>query len=152
MIHRIPTRCRRRPGRLRGDQGIAAVEVAVTGTALVALLCLVILAGQVSELDADIQTASAAAARAASRQDTTTGATQAAQQTAAANLDDANISCGSLDVTTNADMRPGGTVTVTITCQADLSTLTPLAPGGLHRSLSATSTEVIDTRRGIGDP
>jgi Flp pilus assembly protein TadG len=152
MTHSVLTRCRRRPGRLRGDQGVAAVEVAIAGTALVALLCLVILAGQVSELDADIQTASAAAARAASRQGTTSGATHAAQHTATANLDDANIRCGSLDVTTHADMRPGGTVTVTITCQADLSTLTPLAPAGLHRSLKATSTEVIDTRRGIGDP
>jgi Flp pilus assembly protein TadG len=152
MIHCIPTRRRQRPGRLRGDQGVAAVEVAIAGSALVALLCLVILAGQVSELDADIQTASAAAARAASRQGTTSGATQAARQAAAANLDDAQVTCGRLDVTTDADMRPGGTVTVTITCQADLSTLTPLAPAGLHRSLSSTSTEVIDTRRGIGDP
>jgi Flp pilus assembly protein TadG len=152
MTPGTPNRRQRRHGRLRGDHGVAVVEVAIAGTALVALLCLVILAGQVSELDADVQTASAAAARAASRQGTTSGATQAAHQTAAANLDDANISCARHDVTTHADMRPGGTVTVTITCQADLSTLTPLAPAGLHRSLSATSTEVIDTRRGIGDP
>ena len=152
MTLRSPTQRRRRPRRPRGDQGVAVVEVAIAGTALVALLSLVILAGQVSELDADIQTASAAAARAASRQGTASGATHAAQHTATANLDDATISCASLDVTTDADMRPGGTVTVTITCQADLSTLTPLAPAGLHRSLKATSTEVIDTRRGIGDP
>jgi Flp pilus assembly protein TadG len=152
MTLRSHTRRRRRPRRPRGDQGVAVVEVAIAGTALVALLCLVILAGQVSELDADIQTASAAAARVASRQGTASGATHAAHHTATANLDDSQVSCGSLDVTTHADMRPGGTVTVTITCQADLSTLTPLAPAGLHRSLKATSTEVIDTRRGIGDP
>ena len=138
--------------RLGRDRGAAVVEVAVAATALIALLGLVILAGRVSELAADVQTASAAAARAASLQGSPAGATQAAQQTALANLDDANVSCGTLDVATDADMRPGGTVTVSITCVADLSELTPLAPGGLHRTFAARTTEVVDLRRGIGNP
>jgi Flp pilus assembly protein TadG len=137
--------------RLGGDAGVAVVEVAVGATALIVLLGLVILAGRVSELAADVETASAAAARAASLQGSPAGATQAAQQTAVANLDDANVSCGTLDVATAADMRPGGTVTVAITCVADLSELAPLAPAGLRRTFAARSTEVVDVRRGIGN-
>jgi Flp pilus assembly protein TadG len=126
------------------------VEVAIASTALITLLCLVIFAGRVSELAADVQTAAAAAARAASLQGTLAGADQAAQQTAAANLDDAGISCGTLDVATAGDIQPGGTVTVTITCVADMSSLAPLAPAGLSRSFVASTSEVIDTFRGTG--
>jgi Flp pilus assembly protein TadG len=132
------------------DQGIAHVEVAIGSAVLLVLFGLVVFAGRTAALDTDVQTAAAAAARAASLQATPTGATAAAQQTAAANLQDAAVSCTSLNVdVTVGSMEPGNTVSVSVSCIAGFSDLAPLAMPG-QRSFSASASEIVDTYRGHG--
>lgn len=132
----------------RTDHGMAHVELAIGGAALLVLLGLVAFAGRTAELDTDLQTAAAVAARAASRQATHEGATAAATAAAAANLDDAAVSCADMDVAVTAEsLAPGGVVTVTIQCNADFSALAPLAMPG-QRSFEASASEVVDTYRG----
>jgi Flp pilus assembly protein TadG len=134
----------------RDDRGIAHVELAIGAVVLLVLLGLVVFAGRTAAFDTDVQTAATAAARAASRQATPAGATAAAQQTAAANLEDTAVGCTSLDVdVTVGSMEPGSTVSVSVSCVASFSDLAPLAMPG-QRAFSHTASEVVDTFRGHG--
>ena len=74
-------------------------------------------------------------------------ATTDAQHTADANLIAAGVSC--LDLTTTVDthdFHPGGTVTVTVRCEASMADVTLLGVPG-RRTFTATAVEVIDTYR-----
>lgn len=133
-------------GRGGGDRGSVAVEVAVIAPALVVLMLLVVFAGHVAEANGSVNRAASEAARAASLRHPDT-ATDAAAQTAAANLTDAGIECTQLTVevdTTN--LAPGGTVTVDVTCVAALSAVTLLGVPG-ERSFHSRAVEVVDRHR-----
>jgi Flp pilus assembly protein TadG len=136
--------------RARDERGSIAVEVAVIAPALVFLILLVVYAGKVSEADGNVERAASDAARAASlRQDPGDAATDA-QDTAAANLAATGVPC--LTLTTNVDtddFAPGGTVTVTVRCEASMEDVTLLGVPG-RRTFTATAVEVIDTYRGDG--
>lgn len=130
------------------DRGSVAVEVAVVAPALLALLMLAVVAGRVTQASGDVQSAATAAARAASLRATPAAATSAAQDTADANLADAGLACASRQVTTSSDqLRPGGSVTVAVTCTTDLSDIVLLSVPG-SRTFSAQATAVVDTWRG----
>ncbi len=136
------------PTRARGDRGSVAVEVAVVAPALIALLMLVLVAGRATQASGDVQSAATAAARAASLRATPAAATSAAQATADANLADAGLACASRQVSTTSDqLRPGGSVTVAVTCTTDLSDIVLLAVPG-SRTFRAEATAVVDTWRG----
>lgn len=135
------------PPRAQRERGSVAVEVAVIAPALIFLLLLVIYAGKVAEADGNIERAAANAARAASLRQHPRDATTDAQNTAAANLTAAGVPC--LEVTTAVDtddLVPGGTVTVTVRCDASMADVTLLGVPG-HRAFTATAVEVIDTYR-----
>jgi Flp pilus assembly protein TadG len=87
------------------------------------------------------------AARAASIERTPTAATAAAQSTAASALSSAGVTCASLSVSTSTGgLRPGGTVSVTVSCAVDFGDALILGvPGG--KTLSATSVEPVDLWR-----
>lgn len=141
-----------RPRRGVGDRGTVAVELAVLAPAFVFLLLLVIYAGRVSAGETDITRAASAAARAASLRQHPTDATRDAQTTAAANLAASGVPC--TDLTTDVDtgdFMPGGTVTVTVTCQASMADLALLGLPGT-RTFTATSVEVIDRYRSSTTP
>lgn len=138
------------PQRLHDERGSIAVEVAVIAPALVFLMLLVVYAGKVSEADGNVERAASDAARAASLRQYPGDATTDAQDTAAANLTAAGVPC--LTLTTNVDtddFAPGGTVTVTVRCEASMEDVTLLGVPG-RRTFTATAVEVIDTYRGVG--
>ncbi len=124
-----------------------AVEVAVVAPALVALLLLVVYAGRVSQAEADVRRAAAEAARAASLRQVPAEAVAAAEQTAAANVATSGVACARLEtlVDTSAFV-PGGTVAVTVSCDASLGDVTLLGVPG-ERRFEARSVEVIDRYR-----
>ncbi len=138
------------PQRLDDERGSIAVEVAVIAPALVFLMLLVVYAGKVSEADGNVERAASDAARAASLRQDPVDATTDAQDTAAANLAAAGVPCLTLntDVDTD-DFTPGGTVTVTVRCEASMEDVTLLGLPG-RRTFTATAVEVIDTYRGVG--
>jgi Flp pilus assembly protein TadG len=143
-----------RPGRRgwttwwRADDGSVAAEVTIAAPFLIMLLVFV---GVVIHrgVDARIRIDDAAhqAARAASIERTPTAAAAAAQSTAASALSSAGVVCAPLSVSTSTSgLRPGGTVSVTVSCAVDFGDALILGvPGG--KTLSATSVEPVDLWR-----
>ncbi len=137
----------RAPVRIRDERGSIAVEVAVIAPALLFLMLLVVFAGKVSEADGNVERAASDAARAASLRQHPGDATADAQQTAAANLAAAGVPCLTLSTLVDtSDFAPGGTVTVTVQCEASMAEVTLLGVPG-RRTFTATAIEVIDTYR-----
>lgn len=136
----------------RADDGSVAAEVTIAAPFLIMLLVFV---GVVIHrgVDARIRIDDAAhqAARAASIERTPTAATTAAQSTAASALSSAGVVCASLSVSTSTGgLRPGGTVSVTVSCDVDFGDALILGvPGG--KTLSATSVEPVDLWRSTLD-
>ena len=134
------------------DRGEAnALGLVLIAPAALALAVLIVWIGRQVDTDAQVQAASAAAAQAAVLQRTPAGAVTAARSTVAAMLDDAKACVGgpavSVDIT---DFRPGGAVTVAISCspqQSDLSLINPRPA-----SFVATATATIDVHRSAGLP
>ncbi|MEV8438814.1 pilus assembly protein TadE [Actinosynnema sp. NPDC051121] len=151
--HRHPWRGNR--GRLawwRADDGSVAAEITIAAPFLVMLLVFV---GVVIHRGVDarvrIDDAAHQAARAASIERTPTAATAAAQSTAATTLAQLGVTCASLSVNTDTGgLRPGGTVSVTVSCTVDFGDAFILGvPGG--KTLSATSVEPVDLWRSAGN-
>lgn len=137
----------RAPVRIHDERGSIAVEVAVIAPALLFLMLLVVFAGKVSEADGNVERAASDAARAASLRQHPGDATADAQQTAAANLAAAGVPCLTLNTLVDtSDFAPGGTVTVTVQCEASMAEVTLLGVPG-RRTFTATAVEVIDTYR-----
>ncbi|HTO00039.1 MAG TPA: TadE family protein [Microthrixaceae bacterium] len=138
------------PLRIHDQRGSVAVEVAVIAPALLFLMLLVVYAGKVSEADGNVERAVADAARAASLRQHPDDATTDAQLTAAANLTAAGVPCLTLTTTVDTDdFGPGGTVTVTVRCEASMADVTLLGVPG-RRTFTARAVEVIDTYRSGG--
>ncbi len=132
------------------ERGSVAVEVAVIAPALLFLMLLVVYAGKVSEADGNVERAASDAARAASLRQHPGDATTDAQDTAAANLAAAGVPCLTLITTVDTDdFGPGGTVTVTVRCEASMADVTLLGVPG-RRTFSTSAVEVIDTYRSDG--
>lgn len=142
----------RLPPRLKDERGSIAVEVAIIAPALLFLMLLVVFAGKVAEADGNVERAASDAARAASLRQLPGDATTDAQDTAAANLAAAGVPCLSLTTTVDTDdFHPGGTVTVTVRCEASMADVTLLGVPG-RRTFTATAVEVIDTHRSNASP
>ena len=133
----------------RNEHGSLAVEAAVIAPALLMLMLLVVYAGRAAQTDADVQFAAARAARAASLTGDVAAAEAAANSVATSNLATAGILCDATAITVAADIRAGGTVTVTVGCQVANTDLALLAVPGSRWS-HATATQIVDTYRGGG--
>ncbi|GAB4054806.1 TadE/TadG family type IV pilus assembly protein [Catellatospora paridis] len=133
---------RHRPS--RPDHGATAVELALAVPILLLGLLLMLVSYRAGAVHIDVTSAAGAAARAASAQRTTVAAAAAAEQTARAHLGSV---CDSATVTVDtADFRPGGSVTVSLTCTVSIRTLAAVTlPGSVTSHSSATSP--IDTLR-----
>ena len=125
--------------RWRHDDGTLAVEAAIVAPVLLVLMLLVVYAGRAASTDADVRSAAARAARAASLTGDVASAEAAATQIATANLATAGIDCATTDITVAADIRAGGTVTVTVGCEVSNADLAMLAVPGTRWSVSATA-------------
>lgn len=130
-----------------GERGTVAVEAAIIAPGLLMLMLLVVFAGRVSEADGNVQRAASEAARAASMRQTPAAATEAAEVTVAANLAAAGTPCQSLRTDVSTDqLRPGGIVTVEVTCIVSMSDVALLGVPGT-RTFNARAVEVVDTYR-----
>jgi Flp pilus assembly protein TadG len=136
--------------RCRQDRGSTAVETAVIAPALVFLLLLVVYAGRTSQAQGDVRRASSEAARAASLVDDAAAASDAARSVAQEALAESGVACGSLTtVVDTSNLEPGGSVTVTVTCNTSLSDVTLIGVPG-ERTFTARSVEIVDRYRADG--
>lgn len=138
-------------GRVRGEHGWAVIEATLLLPVALLVLGFLVLAGRLATATSDVTAASRDAARAASQADTATGAELLATSSARRALADQRVTCGSLDVRVDtARFAPGGEVAVTVSCTVNLADVViPGIPG--ERTVSATSVEVIDRLRSVGD-
>lgn len=138
--------------RVADERGMATIElVLLTPVALVVLAFLVI-AGRLATVSSDVAAASRDAARAASLAQTRGDAVVAARQSAAASLLAQEVTCRNLTVAASDESAfvAGGDVTVSVSCDVYLADVAlPGIPG--TRTVAASSTEVIDRFRGVGD-
>lgn len=129
------------------------MSVELAGFVLPAMLLAVIAVAAAFHLSVaklDVESAAAAAARAASLQRSPATAVTAAQDAAAADLAGRSVTCTVLDVAVDTTrFTRGGSVTVTVTCQVDISTLTRTSGIPGHYTATASSTSPIDTYRDV---
>lgn len=131
-----------------GDAGSSTVELAILAPLLVGLLLFVVLCGRLVTAQLDVDAAAHGAARAASIARSVPAATADAQRTAREILSARGITCGQPDVqVSTGGLRPGGVVTVTVSCRVPLSDLALISVPG-SRLVTATSSSPIDLWRG----
>lgn len=131
-----------------GDDGSAAAEITLVTPVLVMLLVLVgVFVHRGVDARIRIDDAAHQAARAASIQRTPTGARAAAETTSVAALSSAGLACRTLSVnTTTGDLRPGGSVTVVVSCDVDFDDALLLGVPD-SQQLSASAAAPVDTWR-----
>jgi Flp pilus assembly protein TadG len=141
------TRSRLRRTRPRNERGTAALEMVVLAPVLIVVLLFVVGLGRMAHADQQVQSVAADAARAASLERNTNASAAAARQAAEASLGEAGVSCTDLDVSVNlSSYEPGGQVSVTVTCTADLGAVAMAGfPGS--RVFTASSTVPIENWR-----
>ncbi len=134
--------------RVADERGSLAVELSVLAPILIAFMLLVVFAGRVAQVEADVRSAAQEGARAASLRANAASAEAAARATVAENLSASGVACPSAAVTVDAsDLRAGGQVGVTVRCTTSFSDLAMVgAPGA--RDFTSTAIEVVDTYRG----
>jgi Flp pilus assembly protein TadG len=127
-----------------GERGSATVEAAIFVPLLVFILLGIVAGGRLVDAKADVHSAAREAARAASLRGTPAGATAAAQEAAREALARRRRSCTSWNAAIDTSrLRPGGVVTVDVTCVVALSGLgLPGLPTA--RSIEAGVTVPID--------
>ena len=131
----------------REDRGSVTSEMVLITPLLVMLLVFVAVVVH-RGVDARLRINDVAhqAARAASLEHAGARAASQARSTATIALASAGVTCQSVavDIAT-ASLRPGGTVTVTVSCDVDLGDALMLGAG--QKRLSATAIEPVDTYR-----
>lgn len=130
------------------ERGSVATELTLLTPLLVLVLLFVVLCGRLADTELRINDVTHQAARAATLARTPDHASAEAQRTADAALASAGITCQSLTVTTDTQgLRPGSTVTVTVTCTVGLGDLTLLGVPGT-RTFESSFTSPVDRWRG----
>lgn len=152
MSARRTRRCGDLAGRDRGEAN--ALGLVLIAPVAVALAILILWIGRQVDTDAQVQAASSAAAQAAARQRTPAAAMVAAETTARAMLTDSTACPGGplidYDPPITDDFRPGGSVTVVVTCSPQRSDL--LLVGSESAPFTAKSTASIDSYRSVALP
>jgi Flp pilus assembly protein TadG len=133
---------------LRDEHGSATAELVVITPIVILMLLFVVLCGRLADTNLRLNDAAHQAARAATTARSPATAASDAAATAHAALDQAGVTCRSLTLQTDTQgLRPGSTVTVTVSCTLGLSDLTPLSlPGTVTRQAGFSS--VVDVYRG----
>ncbi|MYW90488.1 pilus assembly protein [Amycolatopsis rubida] len=134
---------------LRDDErGSATAELVLLTPVLIMMLLFIIFCGRLADANLRLEDAAHQAARAASLARSMANARNDAHATASAALANAGITCLSLAVTVHtAGFRPGGIVSVEVTCTVGLSDLALLGMPG-STQLSASFSSPVDTYRG----
>jgi Flp pilus assembly protein TadG len=124
------------------------MEVAMAVPALLLLLMLAVAGGRTAGAQGMVDAAAGSGAQAAALADDPSQAPAAAETTVDAALQQAGADCGSSQVTVDTShFGPGGTVTVTVTCEFSLSgiSLLPLS----SNQVSGTSVAPIEPYRSV---
>ena len=142
----------RTPRRRVNDNGSAAVEMVIIAPALIALMLLVVGAGRLSHVREQVEVAAAQAARAASLTRLPAQAGAAAQAAAQDTLTSRGVTCTpSQPMTTDvSDDRPGGDITVRVSCTVKLADLFVAGFPGSHTWTSTVTTPVDTFEQGAG--
>jgi Flp pilus assembly protein TadG len=115
----------------------------------VAFLCFAVGLGRLDEAHGQVVGAARDAARAASDARSATDAKAAAAEAARADLVAAGLTCRRTSVTADtARFNPGGAVSVTVACTADLADVTVSGLPGA-KTLSASATAPLERYRGV---
>jgi Flp pilus assembly protein TadG len=122
------------------DRGSAPIEVVLLAPVLVLMIMLAVVGGTAASVRIEADAAAAAAARAASLQRDEGAAEAEAARAAEATLTER---CLGPQLSVDADLTPGGTVTVTITCTVDTTGL----PSFGTRTTTATAASPVDAWR-----
>jgi Flp pilus assembly protein TadG len=131
------------------QRGSAATELVLVTPVIILLVMFVVFLGRITTTQAELQDAAHSAARAASLARTPSDAITAASQMADAALGSQRITCSPLAVTVDTSaFRPGGAVSVTVTCSVNLADLGALHVPGAEK-LSTSFTEPIDRFEGL---
>ena len=137
--------------RVDGQRGAVSTELALLAPLLIGFMLFVVFAGRVAQAEGDVANAAQEAARAASLVGTPRAATEAAIETAAANIAEGAVACRRLEVSVDTSgFAAGGQVAVTVTCEASFADIAMLSVPG-SRTFAATAVEVIDTFRADGE-
>lgn len=143
-------RRRSSPGRhaLRDrERGSMTAEMVLVTPLLVMFLLLVVAGGRFVAVRGEVEAATRDAARAASLERDTTAALTSAEQTVSQSLGD-RWNCLALDLD-SLDWRPGGTVTVRLTCEVSYRGLGLIGlPGSI--TITRDSTAPLDLYRRTG--
>ncbi|WP_409497262.1 TadE/TadG family type IV pilus assembly protein [Amycolatopsis sp. cmx-11-12] len=132
----------------RDEGGSVAAELTLLTPLLTLLLLFVVLCGRLADAKLRINDVAHQAARAATLARTPSQATANAQTTASAALASAGITCQSLTVSTDTQgLKPGSTVTVTVSCSVGLADLTMLGVPGA-RTFESSFSSPVDIWRG----
>lgn len=123
------------------DRGSAPIEVVLLAPVLVLMILLAVVGGTAASVRIEADAAAAAAARAASLQRDEATAAGEAQRVALAGLSERCLNAG---VDVNADLTPGGRVTVTVTCTVDTTGL----PSFGAKTITTTAHSPVDAWRG----
>jgi Flp pilus assembly protein TadG len=132
-----------------GDQGSLVVELVVLTPVLFAFALCALVFGRVTEARQQITASSRAAAQAAAVMPTAQSAVAAASANGVIGHYGPGQTCAQSSVVTDiANFRPGGTVTVTVTCRVHLSDLSfPGIPGST--SISVSTVAPVDPYRSV---
>ena len=140
----------RPPGRrLERERGAAGVEMAIMASAFLLATFLAVGGLRISGTQGDVSAAARAAARASAQEYGPAEGQAAAQRVAADSLASLGVACAQLVVTTGGEHRPGGIVTVTVSCEVDLSDVALVGFPGRVEARS-TAAELVDVVRGGG--
>lgn len=130
------------------DRGSAAVELVLFTPLLVVVLMTVVALGRLVDARLVVADAAHQAARAASLARTEAEARSEASRRADSALDQAGAACSHPQVAiTTGNLRPGGVVTVNITCSVDLGDLMSTGMPG-RVTLNGTALSAVDVHRG----
>lgn len=134
--------------RFHGQEGGAAVELALVTPLLLLFLLMVVGFGRLADARLEVNDAASQAARAASIARDPGTASAEARRTAMASLAGHHLTCQPVAVTVDTSaFRPGGQVTASITCTVSLADLAPLPLPG-QETLQGSATSPIDVYRG----
>jgi Flp pilus assembly protein TadG len=133
----------------RGDSG--PLEMVILVPVLLALVALVVAFGRTTTAASEVEFAARVGARAAAQANTADGAQARAEQIVGATLADSGLTCVDQSISVDTgDLRPGGRVSVTVSCTVSLDDVADLSLALGSRTMTATASEVIDRNRGDG--
>ncbi|MFV0526581.1 MAG: pilus assembly protein [Acidimicrobiales bacterium] len=137
------------PGRHRGDEGSAAIEMTrvVSGLLLVSMLASGGL--RLTGTESDVAAAARMAARAASAEYSPAAAADVARTVVADALGRRGVACTSLTVDVAGDQQPGSLTRVQVICRVDLGDVVVVGfPGSVI--VDGAAVEMVDRFRGGG--